>query len=238
MEEFKNRTKSRKEFEVTNVKGDGSCLYRSMIRYLVDNQKKHNGNEYFYKIFYNTTLSEGKAAESLQYVLKDWIIEHQNDVLDSFMNIEGCIADLVCMSHEWIQNMDFYNYLYSIWAGNPNFIVEKTDNKDKRGRNIYKRIDIPSRWGGVPEIYAFYKIFGVRVNQWTVQRWDKKENKPKQTVYDNTHGRYLLIQTIGLETDEYEMNLLYIDFKIILRHYMYMKRKNIENTEEDEALEG
>lgn len=240
MENFKNQTKSKREFEVTDVKGDGSCLYRSMIRYLVDEQKQHNGNEYFYKIFYETKLSEGKASESLQYILKDWIIEHQNDVLEDFMNIDGLIKDLVFMSHEWIDNMELYGDLYSIWAGDPNYLLEDTGKKDKRGKSIYKRIDIPSRWGGIPEIYAFYKIFGVRINQWIIQRWDKKENKPKQTVYHNTNGRYRCIQMVGRDTDSHEMNLLYLDYHQFLRHYMYMKRRqtNEELQNVEEALEG
>ncbi len=225
MEEFNEITKTKKDFEIVGVRGDGACLYRSIIRFLVDYQKYLNENEYFYKIFDDIKINEKEASRNLQEVLKNWIVEHQYDTLDPFMNIDGTIGDLVIIDHEYIENIDVYNALYSIFAGENDFFIDEEDNN-----NVCY---IPTRWGGVSEIYAFYKIFGVKINQWVLRKWNKRKDEMEICADENVRGcRFLKIQTIGngndSENETLEMNILYYDNgNESTRHYVYLRDNSL-----------
>ncbi len=222
MEEFNEITKTKKDFEIVSVRGDGACLYRSIIRFLVDYQKQLNGNEYFYKIFDDIKINEKEASRNLQEVLKNWIVEHQTDPLDAFINIDGTVGDLVLIDHEYVESIEVYESLYSIFAGeNDYFIDEEDDNKV-----CY----IPTRWGGMTEIYAFYKIFGVNINQWVLRKWNKKKGEIQVCEDADVRGcRFMKIQRIGEDIeDRIDLNILFYDSENeAVRHYVYLRDKSL-----------
>ena len=215
-DEFIKNTKHKNEFELVNVRGDGSCLYRTMIRFLVDKQKILNKHPLFYKVFHYQKINEKEAARNLQFIIKDWIVENQNDKLDSFMNIDGTISELLFMDHEFIESIEIYQSLYSIFSGDDNYII------DEDGKKVY----IPVRWGGMTEIYAFYKIFGININQWIMKRWNRTLNKMEDCSYEKNGSRYHLLQKIGDGEENLTMNVLYINMNEGWgRHYMYLREK-------------
>lgn len=219
--EFKRDTLSNTTFKEVTIIGDGACLYRCLIRFMVDNQRKLNKHSFFYKIFDDPDIKEGGAAENLQFILKDWLYENRNELIDSFMNFDGTIGEFVLFDHEEIPNMEIYRDLYGIFAGDDDFIItdELAQNlEDGRVKQI-----IPQRWGGMSEIYAFYKIFGVIVNQYVNVSWVKK--KMVYCIEDKRYDkkRYKLIQVIG-ENSELKINLLFNNSeKIYRRHYTYLR---------------
>lgn len=224
MEEFKKETEDSKRFKEVDVKGDGSCMYRSIIRFMVDKQKKINKNPYFSKVFYRKDLNEREAAESLQKILKNWIVEHAEEPLDEFMNLEGTIQDLLLMDHEEIDSLETYQLLYDIFSGDDDYIEEESGEYYKNGNPIMKKMYIPTRWGGITELYAFHKIFDIDIYQWVCKRWNKTTNKIESCSTKMKDKRYHLIQKIGSEENELILHLLYKDSeKSYKRHYLYLR---------------
>ncbi len=226
MEKFKEETEDSKRFKEIDVKGDGSCMYRSIIRFIVDKQKMINHHPYFSIIFYRKDLNEREAAKSLQKVLKDWIIEHAKDTLDEFMNIEGTVEDLLFMDHEEIDSLETYHLLYEIFSGDDDYFEEESGEYNKKGCPIMKKVYIPTRWGGMTELYAFYKIFQIPIYQWVCKRWNRKEKKIESCSNMIKDKRYQLIQKIGGEESNLPviLHLLYKDSeKSYKRHYLYLR---------------
>lgn len=213
MEDFQNRTIRRREYEVVEVNGDGLCLYRCMIRFLVDYQKELNKNQLFYKIFNDEKIKEGEASIHLQMVLKDWILEHKDEKLDSSLPIEGTISDLVMIDHgDYIDSIETYGDLYSIPANEESSFMDEM---------MGERIFIPMRWGGMTEIYAFSKIFGIEVNQWKSRRWNVIKMEIEDCEKNERGSRLELIQKIG--EGEFSLDVLYEDYGFQARHYTYLR---------------
>ncbi len=225
MEKFIEETEDSKRFKEIDVKGDGSCMYRSIIRFMVDKQKYINKNPYFYKIFYRKDLNEREASKSLQKILKDWIVEHSTDTLDEFMNMDGTVENLLFMDHEEIDSIETYNLLYDIFSGDEDYIEEESGEYNKKGGPIMKKMFIPTRWGGITELYAFYKIFQIPIYQWVCKRWNKKNKIVENSSLGMKDKRYQLIQKIGIENSlNIYLHLLYQDSdKSYKRHYLYLR---------------
>ncbi len=230
MEKFIEETEDQKRFKEVDVKGDGSCMYRSIIRFMVDKQKFINKNPYFHKIFYRRDLNEREAAKSLQKEIKNWIIEHATEPLDIFINIEGVVQDLLLIDHEEIDSLETYNLLYDIFSGDVDYFEEESGEYNKKGEPIMKKIFIPTRWGGITELYAFHKMFNIIIHQWVCKRWNKKNKCVERSSLKMKDKRYQLIQTIGvIEDDNQEKSKLYLHLlyqdsdKSYKRHYLYLR---------------
>lgn len=225
--QFKENTVSKKQFKEVSVRGDGACLYRCLIRYMVDIQKKINKNPNFHKVFDNIDIKEGGAAKNLQFLIKDWLYEHKDDKMDEYMNFDGTVGDFVLIDHEDLPDMEVYQELYSIFAGDDDFLLKKTDETDKKGNILYEKVFIPLRWGGVCELYAFYKIFDINVNQYIGVRWNKSKQKEDNCEFDKKDRRFKLIQRIGNNNnnldEELTVHLLFNNSeKMYRRHYSYL----------------
>lgn len=218
MEEFKKRTKEKRDFEIVEVNGDGLCLYRCMIRFLVDYQKELNHHDCFYKIFNDTNIKEIGASINLQMMLKDWILEHKDDILDSSLPIEGTLSDLVMIDHgEYVDSIETYGDLYSIPANEVSHFNDK-----ETGETIF----MPMRWGGVTEIYAFSKIFHIKVYQWSCKRWNVIKSEIEGCDGKDRGGRFEIIQQIQREdVTGIIFDVLYADYGFQARHYSYLRNK-------------
>jgi len=220
---FIENTKGPQDFTIVHVAPDGSCLYRTMIRFLVDFQKHFYENPHFYKIFSSPDIKEGGASKNLQEEIKNWIVLHRHDWLDSYMNFEGTIEDLLLMDHEHVNSVEMYEDLYSIYAGDDNFFYDKNEKNGKM-----EKIYIPSRWGGLTELYAFHKMFDIKIEQWICKKWNHKKRCIEDCDIEKCEkqGRYQLLQRIGNEEEEDKiiMNILYFDNgKNYSRHYVYLR---------------
>lgn len=217
MEEFKKRTKEKCNFEIVEVNGDGLCLYRCMIRFLVDYQKELNHHDCFYKIFNHPNIKEIGASINLQMILKDWILEHKDDQLDSSLPIEGTVLDLVIIDHgEYVDSIETYADLYSIPANE-----ESHFNDEETGETIF----IPTRWGGVTEIYAFSQIFHIHIYQWSCKRWNIVKGEVENCDRKDRGGRFEMIQQIQKEGIDIIFDVLYTDYGFQARHYTYLRNK-------------
>jgi len=229
-EDFYQNSIPTSQIEYKNVYGDGSCLYRCMIRYLVDHQKKLNQNPYFFQIFDRKNIHEGDAARNIQKIIKNWIIEHQDETLDEFMNLEGTIKDLLLMDHEDIKSVEEYGDLYSIFAGDPDYFSDDSEEEDEEGNKQKVRMvyELPVRWGGLTELYAFYKMMDVSIFQWVCKRWNKKKDVIEEYDIEKKGGRIQCIQVIGdieKRMDELSFHLLFVhSTHQHFRHYLYISK--------------
>ncbi len=222
-EQFKENTFEKNKFKEVSVRGDGACLYRCLIRYMVEIQKKINQNPYFKKVFDDINIMEGGAAKNLQFVIKDWLYENKDKKIDEYMNFDGTIGDFVLIDHEDIPDMEIYQELYSIFAGDEDYLIAEKEEKNNEGKTQYEKVFIPLRWGGICELYAFHKIFGININQYICQRWNRSKNRIDNCEDDKRDKRYKLIQKIENTENELEVNLLFNNSeKVYRRHYTYL----------------
>ncbi len=224
--EFKENTIPKNKFNEVSVRGDGACLYRCLIRYMVDIQKQINNNPNFKIVFDDINIKEGGAAKNLQFLIKDWLYKNKDEKIDEYMNFDGTIGDFVLIDHEEVPNMEIYNELYSIFAGDDDYLITESDEINIKGDKLIEKVYIPLRWGGICELYAFNKIFGIKINQYIGERWNKSKQRVDNCEYDKKDRRFRLIQKIGTDNDELEVNLLFNNSeKIYRRHYTYLRRK-------------
>jgi hypothetical protein len=222
--EYKENTIVKSKFKEVSVRGDGACLYRCLIRYMVDIQKHINNNPNFKIVFDDINIKEGGAAKNLQFLIKDWLYKNKDEKLDDFMNFDGTIGDFVLIDHEEIPNMEIYNELYSIFAGDEDYLISESDETNIKGDKLYEKVYIPLRWGGMSELYAFNKIFDININQYIGVRWNKSKQRMDNCEFDKKDRRYRLIQKIGIEDNNLEVNLLFNNSeKLYRRHYTYLR---------------
>ena len=98
------------------------------------------------------------------------------------MNIDCTVGEFVLIDHEEVPDMEIYKDLYEIFAGDDDYILiekenDSSDDINEDNKKTYIKKYIPLRWGGMSEIYAFYKIFGININQYVGVRWNKSKNK-------------------------------------------------------------
>ena len=129
------------------------------------------------------------------------------------------------IDHEEIDSLETYQLLYDIFSGDDDYFEEESGEYYKNGNPIMKKMYIPTRWGGITELYAFHKIFNVNIYQWVCKRWNKTTNKMESCSLKMKDKRYHLIQKIGSEIIQNPiLHLLYKDSdKSYKRHYLYLR---------------
>jgi len=185
-----------------------------------------------------------KLAKMMQSLLKKWLVAHKD------LNIEDLggftIEDLIQNCHDI--NVEQYNYLYEIFAGENDFVYVKNDDaasestststttsatteeigvevEDENGQ--YKKLYIPDRWGSTSEIYAFSGVFNSRINIYVIKRFDKKLAEMTDGKKLVNSARIKLYQRVELRTSENtfakELNLLLVEKKGF-SHYQYLEQ--------------
>ena len=194
---FNTKTVDIDNYDIYDVLPDGSCLFRSIAQGLIPIKDKIQNKEMFEKALeYNKRPStkdemrsslpdwilndatETGMARFLQKISVDWLCDHADEEL-----IEGVghkISDCVLETHE-LSNMVEYKSLYSIFAGDSDFIMYDSGKRYKSGPRvgtpIYKREYIKDRWGSFPEQFALSKIFGVNIVVYVPRRFSNYQFK-------------------------------------------------------------
>ena len=206
--EIKNFNKGRinpSNFRIIDGEYDGACLYRSFCDALVD----------FFPI---------ETPESYQENARKWILSHKNKKIPY---LEETYETLTLQTHD-LSSLEEYSDLYKISASSPNFVMVKTDKLYKSGKNkgnpIYKRKNIPDRWGGLSELYALSDFYRIPVKVYILQRLNKRTLKIDNATLNSRDTKLYLIHFINehyvSRNDlDYCVNLLYINTDDI-QHYM------------------
>lgn len=268
---FVSQTLEHNDFTVTDVIGDGACLYRCFVVYLLKNLHllvEHNQeiyleffqmiNEYFQLKLENNNLqitnwtSEeyqskikeiieqkmvetnylivNKLAKYLQVKIKDWLVANKNMPIEDLGGFP--LEQLIENCHDI--NLEQYDFLYNIFAGDLDYILVKLDDeelaelaaletgviediddengkKDNNNENKeedvkYKKVNIPDRWGSTSEIYGFSGLFNVNVNVYVIKRFDKKRCDVVLGKKVVKSSRFELYQRVSLRSDTPKMN--------------------------------
>lgn len=205
------------KFYLYNVAKDGACLYRAMANGLMYNIKYIENkalllkliNEHLEKEVDDLTdqeldelglmplpkTLETKMAAVLQQVARQWIMDHHDLEVEMFGGMT--IGTMVLACHD-LDDLDTYDSLYKIFAGDEDFVLtyeERTyKSGKKKGETYQKKVKkpIPYRWGGEVEQYALSEFFGIPIKVFVPQRLNKRtfeviEAKPSE-------GHYYLMQ--------------------------------------------
>ena len=198
---FEERTIAKDLYSILDVDGDGSCLFRCFLHFLIHNcscfreyWKTLKGSEFFSKAYdiyesddisklsdiFNTGTSdqEDKLTNILQYIVKEYCYEHRDDYIKQ---MDITLGALVLMTHDEVESIQEYREVYNVFAGEPNYIEIESDEVYIQGKNKGKKktnkLQIPDRWGGIPEIYAFGKLFEVNVKVYVLKKIAKSTGR-------------------------------------------------------------
>ena len=97
-------------------------------------------------------------------------------------NIDIDFHTLILTTHgDYINTVAEYDKLFDIYSGDNDYITIDSEDVYKSGKNEgdFKKIkkNIPPRWGGLSEIYAFAMIFKLNVIIYVLKRKTKKTDK-------------------------------------------------------------
>ncbi len=236
--EFISTTLPLENLTIYDVKGDGACLYRCMALSLYDipeptiNHESDFTDNLLDLINKNREFSddideevEREMAYLLQQIIREWIMENRK----IFIKHIGCtLESYVKLCHDF-DDINDYNSLYKIFAGDEDFIKVDTGKLYQSGRNkgkrITKKVYIDDRWGAAPELFAFANICNVNVSIYTLKRFDSRRCKVVKGSLRGITPRMKL-------TEEFQNTLTksysetYIKFLLTDRqagHYCYIK---------------
>lgn len=218
LEQFKHSYEDPSNFDVHDVEGDGACLYRSLSQALfkrLDILLDHPLYDEIFEIVkddkgcdYLSEHIETEMAVFLQKTLKDWLYNNQNNTMKQL----GCtVKDLVETTHE--MSMEIYRIIFGIFAGNPDYVMVQKDG-------VHSVKNIPSRWGGCPEQYAFTNIFGFSVKIYDLITMDRRKFTIKTANFRHKIKRLRLLQSFAGNSEE-TVNLYYTEIRG-MPHYMYL----------------
>lgn len=195
---FDDKTVDPSDFDIYDIMPDGACLFRAIAQGLTQNLTKLTGSDTLNKLLlycnevsskitpyskhYSSTMlnadTETNVARYLQKVAVEWLCANADKEI-----VKGTghtINDSVLETHE-LESMEEYQDLYSIFAGEPDFIMFKTDKMYKTGvmagQPVYKKEFIGDRWGSYPEQYAISQIFGIRIVVYVPRRYSTAQFK-------------------------------------------------------------
>lgn len=209
---FDNKTVDPSDFDIYDIMPDGACLFRAIAQGLAQKLTKLAGSNTLNKLLlycnevsskitsyskhYSPKMlnadTETNVARYLQKVAVEWLCA--NAEKDIVKGTGHTIKDSVLETHE-LESMEEYQDLYSIFAGEPDFIMVKTDKRYKTGvmagQSVFKREYIGDRWGAYPEQYAISQIFGIRIVVYVPRRYSsaqfkilKEPNLTKARLYE------------------------------------------------------
>ena len=217
---FSQLSSSRDRFTVYDVDKDGACMYYCLSRFLFNFSmilKNHKlMGEYFDILKINKGITENIMEDPkklndfiksltdadfdesrdclsryLQQKIKNWCVANASSNIDEF---GISLSDWILMTHEEIKSIEDYNNIYDIFAGDPDFILTPSDEKYKSGKNKgqYKMIkeEIPERWGGITELYAFNNLFNTSVNVYIFKKFDQRKGEIVTCTSRSANARY------------------------------------------------
>lgn len=159
--EFMDRTLDITEYDLIDVLADDACLFRALslgifvnlesVKFGETIREEFRHPETKFELGYLHVDDETRIARTLQELAKNWIIDNKDKKLEC-CGMET-VEDVVKNTH-YLDNLDEYEQLYSIFAGKPNL------QRNRFGQYV----KIAPRWGGFPEEIALSDIFCVDIS--------------------------------------------------------------------------
>jgi hypothetical protein len=243
--QFQEQSISPKHFQIENVVGDNSCLYRSIANGLhyrtsageeildINASRIHNKD---YQEVYDKEgwgLS-GKIQElysrKLQQISHNWMKKNR---YQKYPEIGITYRDLVESVHEI--PFEEYETRYSHFAGDEVYEIKDTGKIYQRGKRkgskILHKIYMEERWGGLPEQLALSNYFQIPIIIYTSQKFDNHRKKVITGRIRNNKAekgvRFKLYQIIGEKYLSQDITPILLLWKKSVNgpHYMALYQK-------------
>jgi len=217
------------DYFLREVEGDGACLFRCLsnaifihsgkdLRILIEKFEKtgYFKMDNFLKDYIDLAdcftapdyLLDNDIEEQIARGLQKLILEYVKKNAKIKFMMDMTLEELITLCHEI--NLETYMKNYAIFAGEKNFIVETVE---KKGKTSFKKVNIDSRWGGIPEIKIFCILFNFNIEIYVPEYFDRKLLKSKNAYKINDSTFYRQIDKIESLLDEA------INFKLLLRYF-------------------
>ena len=202
--------------QIINNKKDGACFFRAISKFMYDNNDIFNIDVDEY--------DEDLQARAIQMELTDYIFENRDLVIKQCCQT---LEDIVLETHgNNIATLEEYYNLYCVFAGDNDYVMIEQTTKS----GIVKKVkeSIPDRWGSTAEQIAFSLKYGIKVNVYLLQKFDKKLIKVREVSKRAKNIRIRLYQSINPEIEDIVAND--IELNIILEkqtgmsHYLYISQ--------------
>ena len=213
------------EFKITDVPKDGACGYRvlGMVLKACCPDNSLVCQEYDDEDDLPRAIQE-KLAE---YVYDNW----SENVIDELGY--PSLGEAVLDTHDVSSREDYYE-LFIHFAGNENKIKIGEEERViksgvRKGMTVKKAIyeEIAVRWAGIPELYAFYRVFGIGLTVLSPERWVERKTKssgPVKAAISNPNTRFRCSLWFTPVEQGKEAFVLW-DNKATSPHFLYMERK-------------
>ena len=215
IQQFQDQTISPDYFQIENVVGDNSCLYRSIangLHYRTSPGEEIldiNANRIHDRDYQEIYDLEGWGlkgniqelySRKLQKISLNWLKKHR---YHKYPEVGITYSELVESVHE----IPFTEYetRYKHFAGDEIYKIKdtgKTYQRGKRkGKKILHKIYMDERWGGLPEQLALSNYFQIPLLIYTSQKFDHHRKKVITGRIRNNKAekgvRFKLYQIIG-----------------------------------------
>ena len=180
------------EFKVVDVPKDGACGYRVLSMVLKTHCPDH---PFVLKTYDDEDGLPYQIQKSLaEYVFDNWFLSVVDDIGYS------TLGEAVLDTHD-VSSRDEYKTLFtSYFAGDPDKIKVGEDSRViksgvRKGMTVKKPVyeEIAVRWAGIPELFAFYRLFDIGLNIVHPERWVERKTKasgPVKAAVSNLNCRF------------------------------------------------
>lgn len=220
-QEWVSETFGATEFKITDVPKDGACGYRVLSMVL----ETHCPNN-------PIVLNEEDLPRVIQIKLSQFIYDNwSSSVIDEIGY--PTLGEAVLDTHEVSSKEEYIEIFGSHFAGDPDKIKvgeEETVIKSgvRKGMTVKKPIyeEIAVRWAGIPELYAFYKLFKIGLTIVHPERWIERKTKssgPVKAAVSNLNSRFRCSLWFPPIQEGIEATIMW-DNKVSSPHFMYLER--------------
>ena len=211
------------DFTMIDVPKDGACGYSVMALILKDHCPDH-------QILQREShdLPRTIQKELAKFVVKNWETKVMDDL--GYPTLGEAVLD----THD-VTSVDEYDNLFSNhFAGDEDKIkigekevIIKTGKK--KGQKVIKPVfeEITVRWAGIPELYAFHKMFDIGLSIVNPERWIERKNKnsgPVKAAIKNPSARFRCSLWFPPSDIGNEATILW-DNKVSSPHFLYLKKE-------------
>lgn len=214
------------DFEITDVPKNGACGYSVMAMVLKHHYPDHS-------LVIKQYDEEDGLPRILQTKLAEYVIDNWDMPVFDDIGYDT-LGNAVLDTHD-VKDVFDYRYLFcNFYAGDADKIQIGEETREiksgvRKGMASKKKIfeEIAVRWAGIPELYAFYKIFGIGLTIVHPERWVErktKESGPTKAAINNPNTRFRCSIWFP-PIEQGKESMIVWDNKIYTPHFLYCQKK-------------
>ncbi len=187
--------------------------------------------------FYPLVLKEYENDDGLPYAIQKKLAQYVYDnwslsVIDDIGY--STLGEAVLDTHDVTDRNEYKTLFTSYFAGDPDKIKIGEEERViksgvRKGMTVKKAVyeEIAVRWAGIPELFAFYRLFDIGLTIVHPERWVERKTKasgPVKAAISNLNCRFRCsIWFPPIEVGK-EATMLW-DNKVNQPHFLFLKKK-------------